>query len=1117
MLAATDIDDANAGLVYTVNNQFNGNFRLVSAPTIPITTFTQDDIDNNRVLFQHDGNEQDGIVEFSVADDGADGALPATGTFTITKIDVNDAPTIAVNTGTSVNQNSIVILKNSVLAAADTDDAPSGIDYTIDSTSGGQLEYLANPNVAITTFTQEDIDNSLVVFRHADPAASASFDFTVSDGGEDLAGTASGTFNLTVDNTNDSPEITTNAAPAMNEGTTITLNTTMLDSFDPDDFGTELTCTATNLQSGTLQVGGIAQNSFTQEDLDNSDVTFTHDGSQTVSAGFTVTLADGGENDATTDTEFFRINVTQINNLPSIDANTGDTLDEGATTTIDNTKLSTSDSDVNEADWYNGDWDYRQKITLNSDYVDADLTDFTLLISGDNFSRDFWDNVRPDGNDIVITLADGTKLSRELVSINRGAETMELHVKVPNVSSTIDTELFIYYGNFAASETNDAAAVFANYDHVYHMNELNALDVISANNGTNSGGGSITTGIMGNAHSYNGAGKVDITTIAGGDITSVSFWYNPESQGGGNYGSLLGSNSYNEGIRHTGTDTLNLRDNGNVILSSSPSFDSYKYMVFSYDAGASTINLYENGALQDSSAFAGWHNVEHLIGISGATDRAIDGIVDEIRITGSVITQAQAAAEYANQSTPSLFYSLSGQQQYVPEVLTYTITTEALNGTLYLDANTNGSLDGGEALALNDTFTQDDIDAGLLLYSHDGGETISDNFGFTISDADGTTAAQTFSFTVTPVNDVPVISTNTGPTINEGDSVTLTTAMLDVTDPDDANSDLLWSASNLSNGTIEVNGSAQNTFTHAQLVNGDVAFIHDGGETIAAGFDISVADDEGASDSGSFTITITPVNDAPTLILNDGDPNVIDLNDYTINGYGGAQDAGGTITVSADGSTLTMSNGNMWKQITTPYTLTANTVLSFEFFADTNLEVQGIGFENDAAFGFLGYQLYGSQNWIVNNDYRTYQAGDGWVRYDIDIGSDYTGVMNSLVFAMDNDVNINGTQAFRNINFYEADQIVDMDEGGALTLINAHLNSVDPDDTPDNRIFTATNLTNGHIEVAGVTQNTFTQADINNGDVVFIHDDSETLTAGFDIALTDDGGAGTDTGALILS
>lgn len=1112
MLSATDIDDNNANLVYTVNTQLNGNFRYVSAPTVPITTFTQDDIDNNAILFQHDGNEQDGVVEFSVADDGDDGASPATGTFTITKIPVNDAPTISVNTGTSVNQNSIVILKNSVLAAADTDDAPSGIDYTIDSVGGGQLEYLANPNVAITTFTQDDINNSLVVFRHADPAVTASFDFTIADGGENSAGTASGTFNLTVDNTNDSPDITTNAAPTMNEGTTITLDTTMLDSFDADDFGNELTWTVTNLQSGIVQVNNVTQDTFTQADLDNGDVTFTHDGSQTLTAGFTVTLADGGENNATTDTEFFAINVDQINNLPTIDANTGDTLAEGGTATIDNTELATSDSDINEADWYDGNWDYRQKITLESDYVDADLTDFALMINGDSFSRAFWDNVKADGSDIVVTLADGTKLSRELVSINRGAETMELHVSVPNVSSTVDTELFIYYGNFAASETNDAASVFTNYDHVYHMNNLNAVDVIGANNGTNSGGGSITTGIMGNAHSYSGSGQVDIATITGGDVASISFWYRPEGQGGGDYGSLLGSGDYNNGIRHISTDEINLRSGGNITLSSTPDFDTYKHMVFSYDQGSGTINLYENGVLQDTSAFTGWHDIEHLVGIADDDSRAIDGIVDEIRITDAVITQEQAAAEYANQATPSAFYSLSGQQQYVPEVLTYTVTTASANGTLYLDANTNGSLDGGEALALNDTFTQNDIDNGLLLYTHDGGETTTDSFGYTISDADGTTAAQTFNFTITPVNDTPVISTNTGPTINEGDSVTLTTAMLDVTDPDDVDADLLWSASNLSNGTIEVDGNPQNTFTHAQLVGGDVTFIHDGGETTGAGFDIQIADDDGANNSGSFTITVTPVNDAPTLILNDGDPNIIDLNDYTIDSYGGSQDAGGTITVSPDGSTLTMSSGNMWKQITTPYTLTANTVLSFEFFADASLEVQGIGFENDGGFGFIGYELLGSQNWQLNDDYRGYQVGDGWVRYDIDIGSDYTGVMNSLVFAMDNDGNDPGSQAFRNINFYEADQVVDMDEGGSLTLTNTHLNSVDPDDTPANRIFTATNVTNGHIEVDGNSQNTFTQEDIDNGDVVFIHDDSETLTAGFDIALTDDDGAGTDTG-----
>lgn len=1117
MLAATDIDDNNANLVYTLTNQFNGNFVFASAPAIPITTFTQDDINNNRVLFQHDGNEQDGIIEFSVADDGADGALPATGTFTIAKIDVNDAPTIAVNIGTSVNQNSIVILKNSVLAAADTDDAPSGIDYTIDSVSGGQLEYLANPNVAITSFTQADINNSLVVFRHADPAPSASFDFTVSDGGENLAGTASGTFNLTVDNTNNAPDITTNAAPTMDEGTTITLGNTMLDSFDPDDFGAGLTWTATNLQSGILQVGGVTQNTFTQEDLDNGDVTFTHDGSQTITAGFTVTLADGGENNATTDTVFFKINIDQVNNLPIIDANSGDTLDEGGTVPIDNTELATSDSDINEADWYDGNWQYRQQITLESDYVDADLTNFTLLISGDNFSRDFWDNVKADGSDIVITLADGTKLSRELVSINRGAERMELHVNIPMLSSTVDTELFIYYDNFAASETNDAATVFAGYDHVYHMNQLNAVDIIGANNGTNSGGGSITTGVMGNAHSYSGTGRLDIAAIDGDDIASVSLWYRPDGQGGGNYGSILGSNSYNDGIRHTTTDALNLRDDANNILTTTPDFDTFKYLVFSYDQSTGTINLYENGALQDTSTYTGWYDVQHLIGIANDTSRAIDGIIDEIRITGEVITQEQAAAEYANQNSPSLFYSLSGQQQYVPEVLTYTVSTEAANGTLYLDANTNGILDGGEALALNDTFTQDDIDAGLLLYTHDGGESISDSFGYTISDAEGTTAAQTFNFTINPVNDAPVISTNAPPTINEGASVTLTAGMLDVTDPDDADADLLWTISNLANGTLEVDGTAQSTFTHAQLINGDVVFTHDGSETITAGFDIAVADDEGASASGSFAITVTPLNDAPTLILNDGDPNILDLNDYTFISYTNqaGQDLYGNALISADGTTVTFTNINAWKEISTPYTLTNNTVLSFEFFADRALEIQGIGFENgNTDFDFLGYELLGSQPWHLNDSYRGYQVGDGWVRYDITIGQNFTSAtdITTMVFALDNDANATGTTAFRNINFYESDLIVEVEEGGALTLTNTHLNSIDPDDTGADRIFTATNITNGHIEVSGVTSITFTQADINAGNVAFIHDGSQTLSAGFDIGLTDDDGAGTDTG-----
>ena len=72
-----------------------------------------------------------------------------------------------------------------------------------------------------------------------------------------------------------------------------------------------------------------------------------------------------------------------------------------------------------------------------------------------------------------------------------------------------------------------------------------------------------------------------------------------------------------------------------------------------------------------------------------------------------------------------------------------------MNGTLLLNGN---------ALALNSTFTQGDVDAGRISYSHDGSETLSDTFGFSVADGTTTLTGRTFAITVTPVNDLPVIS-----------------------------------------------------------------------------------------------------------------------------------------------------------------------------------------------------------------------------------------------------------------------------------------------------------------------------------------------------------------------
>ncbi len=71
---------------------------------------------------------------------------------------------------------------------------------------------------------------------------------------------------------------------------------------------------------------------------------------------------------------------------------------------------------------------------------------------------------------------------------------------------------------------------------------------------------------------------------------------------------------------------------------------------------------------------------------------------------------------------------LTSDQDNTAGELTYTVTSLTTNGTLEL----NGNL-----LGIGSTFTQADLDAGLITYTHDGTSTTIDSFNFTISDGSG--------------------------------------------------------------------------------------------------------------------------------------------------------------------------------------------------------------------------------------------------------------------------------------------------------------------------------------------------------------------------------------------
>jgi len=106
-----------------------------------------------------------------------------------------------------------------------------------------------------------------------------------------------------------------------------------------------------------------------------------------------------------------------------------------------------------------GTWGARKPITVDSDRVQADVTNFALLV-------EFTDPLmaassQACGCDIVFTEADGTtRLDHVIETYDQGAGVLTAWVKVPQISSTSDTELFIYYSNPAAVDQQDPAEVF---------------------------------------------------------------------------------------------------------------------------------------------------------------------------------------------------------------------------------------------------------------------------------------------------------------------------------------------------------------------------------------------------------------------------------------------------------------------------------------------------------------------------------------------------------------------------------------------------------------------------------------------------------------------------------
>jgi VCBS repeat-containing protein len=153
---------------------------------------------------------------------------------------------------------------------------------------------------------------------------------------------------------------------------------------------------------------------------------------------------------------------------------------------------------------------------------------------------------------------------------------------------------------------------------------------------------------------------------------------------------------------------------------------------------------------------------------------------------------------------------------------------------------------------------------GTVTYNHDGSETSSDSFTYTISDISGAISnTATVNITVTPVNDAPTTVGIAAVTVNEDAATTTIDLNAAFNDADNPDSELTYSiVGNTNIGLFSLAGidgaTGQLSLGYAADMNG------------AAQITIRAADPSGSSVNTIFTVTVTPVNDAPVMQANNG-------------------------------------------------------------------------------------------------------------------------------------------------------------------------------------------------------------------------------------------------------
>jgi probable HAF family extracellular repeat protein len=186
--------------------------------------------------------------------------------------------------------------------------------------------------------------------------------------------------------------------------------------------------------------------------------------------------------------------------------------------------------------------------------------------------------------------------------------------------------------------------------------------------------------------------------------------------------------------------------------------------------------------------------------------------------------------------------------------LTYTVVTGPSFGTLLKNGSTTAS------------FTQADIENGLIAYRENGSRVSSDSFTFYVSDPTGRTTNTAFQFQI--FSPPPTLVTDNPLDLEIGATAAITPSVLAASDAHYSNAELTYEVVNgPSFGSLLKNGLTAVSFTQADIDNGLITYRENGSRVSSDSFTFYVSDPTGsrtANTAFQFQIFSPPTGPNPS-------------------------------------------------------------------------------------------------------------------------------------------------------------------------------------------------------------------------------------------------------------